>query len=121
MHEILDSLPIAGIGAGTALLTALGKSGRFRLPRIIRQADPDGGAVTLVDLGFLASPILGAVVAVMGDGGWRTALVWGVLSGGIGPAVLNTLLDPLLHKLGLPELSDPDGEGTRAPSEAPSP
>jgi hypothetical protein len=119
VNEILDILPLAAIGAGTALLTGLGKTGRLELPRVVRQVDPDGSTVTLIDLGFLAAPILGAVAAVMGDGGWRMALVWGSLAGGLGPAVLNTILDPLLEKLGMPHAAVIAGDNGNAASAAP--
>lgn len=102
MHpELLELLPLAGIGAAAAFLTALAKSHRLELPRVVRQNGEDG-TVTLVDLGSLAAPLLGMICAVAMDGGPRQAMLWGMAAGIMGPAVLNTLVDPLLARLGMP-------------------
>jgi len=111
MHtDLTDLLPLAGFGALAAFLAAVAKSHRLELPRVVRQ-NGDGGTVTLIDLGFLGAPLLGGLLAIAVDGGPKQAFLYGMAAGVIGPAILNTVLDPLLAKLGLPPVSGLDREG----------
>lgn len=115
MNELLTLLPLAGIGAGAALVSAGAKTHRWQLPRIVRGNAGDG-EVVLVDLGFLAAPLLGGLVAWCFATSSRDALLYGTLAGVAGPALLNSLVEPLLHKLGLPALpasNTGDGNGDK--------
>jgi hypothetical protein len=111
MSALLDLLPLAGTGALFAFGAAGAKSHRWQLPRIVRENGAEGGTVILVDLGFLAAPLLGAVVAAIVGGDTQQAACAGAVAGSMGPAILNTLLEPLLRKLGLPPASGKDEEG----------
>jgi hypothetical protein len=105
----LDLLPLAGAGALSALVAAGAKSHRWQLPRVIRENTAEGGSVVLIDLGFLAAPLLGALCGVAAGSGIERALWAGLAAGIAGPAVLNALLEPLLGKLGLPAAAGSDG------------
>ncbi len=108
--ELLELLPLAGIGSLAALVAAGAKSHRWQLPRIVRENQAEGGSVVLVDLGFLAAPLLGALCALVWATGPKQAFWAGVAAGWVGPAVLNTLLEPLLGRLGLPAATGADGD-----------
>lgn len=103
--DLLESLPLAGIGALAALIAAGAKSHRWQLPRIVRENSAEGGQVVLVDLGFLAAPLCGAITAAAMATSMKQAFWAGCAAGVMGPAILNTLLEPLLGRLGLPAAS----------------
>jgi hypothetical protein len=46
--------------------------------------------------------LLGAVAAVCWAGGWKSACVYGYITGTSGPAIVNAFLDPVLKRIGLP-------------------
>lgn len=108
--ELLELAPLAGIGALAALVAAGAKSHRWQLPRIVRENQAEGGSVVLVDLGFLAAPLLGALCALGFANSLRDAMFYGIAAGIAGPALLNTLVEPVLHKLGLPAATGADGD-----------
>lgn len=108
--KILES---AGWGALGALVAMAGKTRRLMLPHLVRRGVEDGEHVYLVDLGFLAAPLLGAALAMMLDGRPQTALAYGVTAGYAGPAVLNAVLDPFLKKIGMGPVQPMDGEGEK--------
>lgn len=105
MSEFLRLAPYLGWGALGALLCAAARNRSLELPRIVRRRRSDGESTLAIDLGFLAAPLLGAVIAVLRDGSPVNAFAWGALAGYAGPALLNWIFDPLLKKLGAP-LSD---------------
>jgi hypothetical protein len=102
MHEFLHYLTFALYGGVGALLCAAAKQRTLEMPRVVRKRDADGDVRTVIDLGFLAAPLLGAIVAAYVDGRPATALAWGALCGYAGPAILNWVFDPWLKKLGVP-------------------
>ncbi len=91
-----------GWGALGGLIGGATKSHRLQLPRVIRRGVDPGDRVILIDLGFLASILLGGTVAMIVDGRVQTALAYGLAAGFAGPAVVNALIDPLLRKIGMP-------------------
>jgi hypothetical protein len=103
--DLLALVSLAGYGAAGALVGAITKTHRLSLPRMVRQNGEDGGTVTLIDLGFLAAPVLGALTAISSASGPREALLYGFLAGVAGPAIVSSLVEPILHKLGLPAIS----------------
>jgi len=107
---LLDLLPRAGLGALIAFAAAGAKSHRWQLPRIVRENTAEGGTVILIDLGFLAAPLLGAICAVVAGGSLERAAWAGLAAGIAGPAILNTLLEPVLQKLGLPAATGANGD-----------
>lgn len=110
MDALLQLAPLAGIGALSALVAAGAKSHRWQLPRIVRENSAEGGQVVLVDLGFLAAPLLGLLASAAMATSYKQAFLWGVAAGVVGPAVLNTILEPLLGRLGLPAATGADGD-----------
>jgi hypothetical protein len=90
----------AAYGAVGGFVGVLAKSGRLELPHLVRRSE-DGERAVMIDLGFLGSLILGAVLAAVMDGRPQTAIAYGLAAGFVGPAALNCVLDPLLIRVGL--------------------
>lgn len=112
MHaDLITNLEFCAWGALGGLIGGATKTHKLQLPRVIRRGAEPGDRVVLIDLGFLASILLGGTVAMIVDGRVQTALAYGLAAGFAGPAVVNALLDPLFHKLGMPPVSGADGEG----------
>jgi hypothetical protein len=112
-HDPLTLLAFAGYGAAAALVTAIAKTRKLELPHVIRRGVNPGDRVFLIDVGFLAAPLLGGVIAAIVDGRPQTALAYGVAVGFAGTAVVNSVIDPILSKLGMSEVEPAysDGEG----------
>jgi hypothetical protein len=107
-RELIELLGLAGLGAAGALVGVIVKTGRLMLPRVVHQNGEGGDTVTLIDLGCFSSLFLGAAAAVYFDGGPRWAVWYGFLSGTAGAVVLNAILEPLLRRIGLPSLPNPE-------------
>jgi hypothetical protein len=67
-----------------------------------------------VDTGFLLAPLLGGLIAMKMDGSPVNAMGWGLACGYAGPAIVNSLVDALLKKLGIETEELPRGEGGAA-------
>lgn len=99
LEQILAYAAYGGIGAVVGLVA---KTRRLELPRVVRRQLRTGDHSTHLDVGFLAAPLLGAVLAVLFDTSAPNAIAWGLASGYVGPALLNAIIDPILARLGRP-------------------
>jgi len=106
----LKLLEYAGYGLASGVIGTMARERRLTLPRIYKVRDGTNRAETVVDPGFLAAPVLGAVLAMIVDGRPQTALAYGLAAGFVGPALLHSLLEPLLKRFGIDlELFAPGG------------
>jgi hypothetical protein len=74
------------------------------MPRFICKRERNGETVKFVDPGFLTSVFLGAALAIYFDTKPENAIAWGLGAGFAGPAILRSLIDSLLKRLGLDAL-----------------
>lgn len=88
-------------GGASGLIGSMTKSRRMTLPHLTCIRERDGRVVKGFDWGFLAAPLLGAVVAAAVDGRPSTAIAYGLACGYAGPSLLNLIVDWGLGKLGL--------------------
>jgi hypothetical protein len=103
---------LAACGFGGALIGSMAKTRRLRLPRVCVVKQESGEAEWILDPGFLATPLLGAFLAVLLASRAEVALWYGLATGYVGPALLNLLFDPLLKRLGAdPEAAELNGNG----------
>lgn len=101
----LEMLQFAAFGGLGGLLGSACKTRTLQLPRILRRGVNPEERVVLLDLGFLAAPLLGGILAAVIDGRPSTAIAYGLASGWVGPAVVNAVLDPFLAKIGMGPIS----------------
>ena len=94
-------LGYAVYGGIAGLIGAMAKSRRLTLPRIVTYRERDGEVVKMIDVGFLAAPFLGALLAAYFDTKPENAIAWGLASGYAGPSVCNAILDELLKRFGI--------------------
>ena len=114
-HQPLSLLIFAGYGAIGAFIGAISKTRKLELPRIIRRGVSLADRVTLIDVGFLGAPLLGAVLAAIVDGRPQTAIAYGIAAGFAGPAVINSVIDPILARIGMEDMNTSRQEGERKP------
>lgn len=109
-------LEFAAFGFFSGIIGTMARERKLTLPRIYKIKDPQGGTETVVDSGFLVAPVLGAVLAMIVDGRPETALAYGLAAGFVGPALLQSVLEPVLRKFGI-ELThgDTDPQGIPEP------
>ncbi|MGV3723804.1 MAG: hypothetical protein ACO1SX_23140 [Actinomycetota bacterium] len=105
-------LEYAAFGAIGALAAAMSKSRGLALPRIVVHRERDGQVSKWIDMGFLAAPVLGAVLAVYFDTTPANAIAWGCAAGWGGTSILTAIQDALLRAAGLkvgglPETASP--------------
>ena len=114
-HQPLTLLLFSAYGAAGAFIGSVSKTRKLELPRIIRRGVKLEDRVTLIDVGFLGAPLLGAVLAAVVDGRPQTALAYGIAAGFAGPAVINSVIDPILARIGMSEVeaAHVDGEGKK--------
>jgi hypothetical protein len=92
-------------GFGGALIGSMAKTRKLQLPRVYAVRTATGEVIKGLDAGFLVSPLLGGILAMIVNGGPERAIGYGLATGYAGPAVLNALIDPFLRRLGI----EPDG------------
>jgi hypothetical protein len=100
----LKLLEYAAFGSVGAIVGAMAKCRKVQLPRVSVERTRDGETVTVIDMGFLTAPLLGACLAMYFDTNAPNAIAWGLAAGFVGPSLLNSMIDPLLKRLGF----DPD-------------
>lgn len=103
----------AAWGGAGALIASMTRTRRLQLPRLYLRRSRDGETVRILDPGFLAAPLLGAFLAAALDGRPWTAAAYGLASGWAGPAILNALIDPILHRVLGRWPREPEEEGEK--------
>jgi hypothetical protein len=113
--EQLKILEFAAFGFLGGVIGVMARSERLALPRIVAERQADGQVVRFIDPGFLASCLLGALLAAWRDGRPETAIVYGLASGYVGPALLKRLIERLLKHAGLDSDTPAAREDERVP------
>lgn len=95
-------LPYAIWGALGSIVGSLATNRGLVLPSLyVRTRREDGGQERVLNVGFIATPLIGAFVAIVMDGPPHHSALWGLAVGHIGPSIISQISAAFLERVGI--------------------